>query len=97
MEITRTLEGESAGPTAQGLAADPSTAKLAFALHDIEIEGYDLLEHIGGGGMGVVYKAHQRSLDRTVAIKILREDLAEDPSYIRRFHFEARAAASVVQ
>jgi serine/threonine protein kinase len=54
---------------------------------------FALLDEIGRGGMGVVYKAHQKSLDRIVAIKMLRDEQYKDPAWIRRFQDEARAAA----
>ncbi|MBN1809835.1 MAG: SUMF1/EgtB/PvdO family nonheme iron enzyme [Planctomycetes bacterium] len=57
--------------------------------------GYKLLEKIGEGGMGVVYKAKQLSLDRVVAVKILPEDLAKDAEYVDRFDREARIAARI--
>jgi len=49
----------------------------------------------GRGGMGVVYKAHQLSLDRTVAMKIVNPELADDPEFRERFRREARIAASL--
>lgn len=57
------------------------------------IAGYRLLEKIGSGSMGTVYKATQLSLQRTVAIKILSPHLARDPRYVERFLREARAVA----
>lgn len=61
----------------------------------IQIEGYKILEKIGQGGMGAVYRARQVSLDRDVAIKLLPPQLAKDPSYIKRFEFEARSSAKL--
>jgi serine/threonine protein kinase, bacterial len=50
---------------------------------------------IGQGGMGAVHRAHQLSVDRDVALKIIRPDQRRDPSYRRRFLLEARAAAAI--
>jgi len=60
-----------------------------------QIAGYRLLEKLGGGAMGAVYKARQLSLDRDVAIKILAADLAEDPTFVERFLREAKAVAKL--
>ena len=58
-----------------------------------QIAGYRLLEALGEGAMGAVYKARQLSLDREVAIKVLSPELADDASYVKRFMTEARAVA----
>jgi len=57
------------------------------------IAGYELLEKLGEGGMGTVYKARQVSLDRIVALKLLPVDLARNRGYIERFQREALLAA----
>ncbi|HEX8969023.1 MAG TPA: serine/threonine-protein kinase [Chloroflexota bacterium] len=59
------------------------------------IASYTLLEPIGHGGMAVVYRARQDSLDRTVAVKILSENLAASSEFMERFRREARTAANL--
>ncbi len=54
---------------------------------------YEILEKIGSGGMAVVYKARCHRLNRLVAIKILKSDLAQDAEFRRRFHDESQAVA----
>lgn len=54
---------------------------------------YEILERIGSGGMAVVYKARCHRLNRLVAIKILKSDLAQDAEFRRRFHDESQAVA----
>ena len=58
---------------------------------------YQLLRRLGQGGMSYVYLAMQKSLQRKVALKILKSELAEDESYVRRFEREAQAAAKLTQ
>lgn len=55
----------------------------------------EILEQIGHGGMGVVYKARQTELDRIVALKILRPNISNDASFAERFQREARALAKL--
>jgi serine/threonine protein kinase len=56
---------------------------------------YEIVEVIGRGGMGTVYKAYQRGLDRFVAIKVLYENLADDPDFRARFQNEATIVAKL--
>jgi serine/threonine protein kinase len=79
-------------PTEAGQPADrkppPSIAAVAAAFPQLEI-----LELIGHGGMGVVYKARQPRLDRLVALKLLPQSLAADAAFAERFNREARVLA----
>lgn len=55
---------------------------------------YRVISKLGEGGMGMVYKGFQESLNRYVAVKVLRGELAHDQQFITRFHREALAIAS---
>ena len=59
------------------------------------VEGYEVLESLGAGAMGVVYKARQKSLDRIVALKVLATHLTKDSRFARRFNREAHAAGQL--
>ncbi|HSA23561.1 MAG TPA: protein kinase, partial [Myxococcota bacterium] len=89
-----------AAPADRGKAAEPAprapqAAKTDQGAAGLEIPGFDLHEVIGKGGMGKVYRAVQHSLHREVAIKVLNEDLAKHPSFIKRFEKEAHSLAAL--
>lgn len=76
----------------------PSTAK-SLSSHDLSgrtLGDYHLLRRLGRGAMAEVYLAQQVSLNRRVAVKVLKQDLAADDTYVRRFEMEAQAAAALV-
>ena len=60
-----------------------------------KIGKYEILEEIGSGGFGIVYRGHDPMLDRDVAIKVLRADVATSVDFVERFRKEARLAASL--
>jgi serine/threonine-protein kinase len=60
-----------------------------------EIPGYQIIDKIGKGSMGIVYKARQTSVDRIVAVKILLDALAQNKEFIKRFDREAKIAAKL--
>jgi serine/threonine protein kinase len=61
----------------------------------LRISHFRIIDHLGAGGMGMVYKAHHDTLNRMVALKVMRPDLAKDGLFTTRFLREARAAANV--
>ena len=85
---TQTAGTGGSRPSPEGDFVPPSPAELAPHFPDLEI-----LELVGYGGMGMVYKARQTRLDRLVALKILSPQIGQDPAFAERFQREARAMA----
>ncbi|MDB2673718.1 serine/threonine protein kinase [Akkermansiaceae bacterium] len=84
------LAGSLETTAGQPASETPAPEDLAAAFPDLKI-----IELIGKGGMGSVYKARQKSLDRFVALKLLPSALANDSSFAHRFEGEAKALASL--
>ena len=59
------------------------------------VGSYEIIEELGRGGMGVVYKAFEPALQRTVALKMLSDSIAHQPALVQRFYREARAMAAL--
>ncbi|MDR3633927.1 MAG: protein kinase [Isosphaeraceae bacterium] len=92
-------------------APRPAATELATAAHGFDVAdggagrpegvpallgGYQVLKELGRGGMGAVYLARQLSLDRNVALKVMKPEWASNPTFVSRFTREAYAAAQLV-
>ena len=101
------LMNEVLGASANGGVSEPAIDRQADTHFDTRAETrthtrrppferlghFEIQEEIGHGGMGTVYRAFDRSLDRAVAVKVLSQRLASDPTFVKRFQAEAAAAA----
>jgi tRNA A-37 threonylcarbamoyl transferase component Bud32 len=88
-----------ASPLQDGDVIEIGTTRIAFGQVQKRglptIPGYRILEELGRGGMGYVYRAEQTSLHREVALKVLNRELTKDPAFVAKFVAEARAAAKL--
>src|SRR5512141_2156097 len=71
------------------LASNPQATAIK------EVAGFELIHKVGAGGMGSVFKARQKSMDRIVALKLLPPSIAKNQQFIERFLREARTSAKL--
>jgi len=86
------LQADTAITGVAGVEARPSPALEEIAAHFPQLE---IIEYLGRGGMGIVYKARQKTLGRLVALKLLAPERANDPSFAERFAREGQALAAL--
>ena len=78
------------------IAAHDSEGPAADELLGVEVGGrFTIVSKVGEGGMGIVYKARQRAMDRDVAVKVLLKTMTANESVVRRFHLEALAVSKL--
>jgi serine/threonine-protein kinase len=97
VELHRALASAVSNPGSEPFPAPGVHATLPYAPHPSgsapEIPGYEILEKLGEGGMGVVYKARQQGLNRLVALKMIRGSAELSTEHLERFRTEAEAVA----
>jgi serine/threonine protein kinase len=88
--------GNAVAPTIAATSASAPSTGTSPDLSGRVIAGrYKILSRLGEGGMGAVYRAEQLSLKRTVALKLLKQELSAEPGLVRRFNAEAELAAKL--
>src|SRR6476661_8594295 len=70
-------------------------AVLARRFGDLRVGNYDVLDRLGAGGMGTVFKARHRRMKRVVALKVLAANLSKNPLFVKRFQREVETIASL--
>jgi serine/threonine protein kinase len=102
-KINRAMKGRSPEPKAVArellkhgwITAYQANLLLQGRGTELVLGPYVLLERLGEGGMGQVFKARHQIMDRTVAIKVIRKEMLSHPDAVQRFHREIRAAAQL--
>lgn len=92
-ELAKGLRFDELGPTTPSSKVTPMGEPLPLAPGQMLLGKYEIVEVLGSGGMGVVVRAKHRQLNRFVALKFIRPELANDPDIVSRFSREARAAS----
>lgn len=82
-------------PVNRPASAGPGDTRMGEIITRRQIPGFQILEKLGAGGMAMVFKARQLSLDRIVAIKVLPRRFSSDEEYVKRFYAEGQAAAKL--